>query len=247
MRKRAQAQFLCSSFQVSERRACRVLKLQRSVYYYRHRRDPQTELRLRLKDLAAARVRYGYERLHTLLRREGWHINHKRVYRLYHEEGLSLRLKTKKKRISERCVPLSRPAAPNECWSMDFVHDQLVNGQPFRVLTVVDNWSRESPVLEVGFRLTGNSVVEALSRVGKMVSLPACITVDHGTEFTSRALDFWAWENKVQLDFTRPGKPTDNGLCESFNGRLRDECLNTHEFESLEQAKRYHRSVAARL
>lgn len=120
---------------------------------------------------------------------------------------------------------------------MDFVHDQLVNGQPFRVLTVVDNWSRESPVLEVGFRLTGSSVVEALSRVGKTVRLPACITVDHGTEFTSRALDFWAWENKVQLDFTRPGKPTDNGLCESFNGRLRDECLNTHEFESLEQAK----------
>ena len=119
MRKRAQAQFLCSSFQVSERRACRVLKLQRSVYYYRHRRDPQTELRLRLKDLAAARVRYGYERLHTLLVREGWQINLKRVYRLYHEEGLSLRLKMIKKRISERRVPLSRPAAPNECWSMD--------------------------------------------------------------------------------------------------------------------------------
>jgi putative transposase len=90
----------------------------------------------------------------------------------------------------------------------------------------------------VGFRLTGSSVVEALSRVGKTVCLPASITVDHGTEFTSRALDFWAWENKVQLDFTRPGKPTDNGLCESFNVRLRDECLNTHEFESLEQAKR---------
>ena len=121
---------------------------------------------------------------------------------------------------------------------MDFVHDQLVNGQAFRVLTVVDNWSRESLVLEVGFRLTGSSVVEALSRVGKTVRLPACITVDHGTEFTSRALDFWAWENKVQLDFTRPGKPTDNGLCESFNGRLRDECLNTHEFESLQQAQR---------
>ena len=134
--------------------------------------------------------------------------------------------------------PAPAPTGPGQRWSMDFVHDQLVNGQPFRVLTVVDNWSRESPVLEVGFRLTGNSVVEALSRVGKTVCLPACITVDHGTEFTSRALDCWAWENKVQLDFTRPGKPTDNGLCESFNGRLRDECLNAHEFESLEQAQR---------
>ena len=114
-----------------------MLKLQRSVYYYHHRRDPQTELRLRLKDLAAARVRYGYERLHTLLKREGWQINLKRVYRLYHEEGLSLRLKTKKKRISGRRVPLSRPAAPNECWSMDFVHDRLADGRPFRLLTLV--------------------------------------------------------------------------------------------------------------
>ena len=131
MRKRAQVQFLCGSFQISERRACRVLKLQRSVYYYRHRRDPQTELRVRLRDLAAARVRYGYERLHTLLRREGWQINHKRVYRLYHEEGLSLRLKTKRKRISQRRVPLSRPAAPNKYWSMILCMIDWLTGVPF--------------------------------------------------------------------------------------------------------------------
>ncbi|WP_043353693.1 IS3 family transposase [Cupriavidus basilensis] len=129
------------------------------------------------------------------------------------------------------------PTTLGQRWSMDFVHDQLSNGQAFRVLTVVDNWSRESPLLEVGFRLTGASVVEALSRVGRVTRLPACITVDHGTEFTSRALDAWAWENHVQPDFTRPGKPTDNGLCESFNGRFRDECLNKHEFTSLDHTK----------
>jgi putative transposase len=120
---------------------------------------------------------------------------------------------------------------------MDFVHDQLVNGRVFRVITVVDNWSRESPVLEVGFRLTGDSVVAAQSRVASTAGLPASITVDHGTEITSKALDLWAWQNQVQLDFTRPGKPTDNGICKSFNGRLRDECLNVNEFTSLDHAK----------
>ena len=120
---------------------------------------------------------------------------------------------------------------------MDFVHDQLAGGRAFRVLTVVDNWSRESVVLETGFRLTGQSVVQALIGVSCLRSLPRSITVDHGTEFTSRALDEWAWNNGVQLDFTRPGKPTDNGLCESFNGRLRDECLNVNEFESIEHAR----------
>jgi putative transposase len=120
---------------------------------------------------------------------------------------------------------------------MDFVHDQLTNGRAFRVLTVVDNWSRESVLLETGFRLTGEHVAAALSRVAQHRPLPRSITVDHGTEFTSKALDQWAWDNAVQLDFTRPGKPTDNGLCESFNGRLRDECLNAHEFESIDEAR----------
>ena len=120
---------------------------------------------------------------------------------------------------------------------MDFVHDQLTSGTAFRILTVVDNWSRESPVLETDFRLTGERVAQTPTRASQQCSLPNSITVDHGTQFTSRALDQWAWENGVQLDFTRPGKPTDNGLCESFNGRLRDECLNVNEFESIKQAR----------
>lgn len=185
-----------------------------------------------------SRPRFGYERIHALLRREGWFVNLKRVHRLYRLEGLQVRMRVRRrKRMSLHRGPAPKPLQPNERWSMDFVHDQLTDGRPFRVLTVVDNWSRESPVLEAGFRLTGQSVVEVLRRVTIDGRKPISITVDHGTEFTSKALDAWAWEHRVLLDFTRPGKPTDNGLCESFNGRLRDECLNTHEFTSLDHAK----------
>ena len=236
MRKRVLAEFLCGSFQVSERRACKLLEFPRSVYYYRSRADPQTELRLRLKDLAAARVRYGYERLHTLLVREGWQINLKRVYRLYREEGLSLRLKTKKKRISERRVPLSRPSAPDECWSMDFVADRLADGRPFRMLTLVDNFSRVSPAIECDFSLNGQRVVAVLERF-KETGLPQTIKVDNGSEFISKVLDAWAHRHDVKLEFSRPGKPTDNAFIESFNGRLRQECLNQNWFTSLAEAR----------
>ena len=236
MRKRVLAKFLCSSFQVSERRVCKLLEFPRSVYYYRSRADPQTELRVRLKDLAAARVRYGYERLHTLLVREGWQINLKRVYRLYREEGLSLRLKTKKKRISERRVPLSRPSAPDECWSMDFVADRLADGRPFRLLTLVDNFSRVSPAIECDFSLNGQRVVAVLERF-KETGLPQTIKVDNGSEFISKVLDAWAHRNGVTLEFSRPGKPTDNAFIESFNGRLRQECLNQNWFTSLAEAR----------
>ena len=174
-----------------------------------------------------------------MLRREGWKINHKRVYRLYRLEGLQVRMRPRrKKRLSLHRCPAPIPTSNGQRWSMDFVHDQLSNGQAFRILTVIDNWSRQSVLLEVGFRLNGHSVVEALNRVASKERLPLSITMDHGTEFTSRALDEWAWQNKVQLDFTRPGKPTDNGLCESFNGRLRDECLNVNEFQNMAEAKR---------
>ncbi len=193
---------------------------------------------MRIREIALSRPRFGYSRIHILLRREGWKVNHKRVHRLYRLEGLQVRMRMRRrKRLSLHRGPAPRPTALSERWSMDFVHDQLADGRAFRVLTVVDNWSRESVLLEAGFRLSGESVAQALSRVSATRPLPRSITVDHGTEFTSKALDQWAWENGIQLDFTRPGKPTDNGLCESFNGRLRDECLNVNEFESIDQAR----------
>ncbi len=231
------AVFLCTAFRLPQRRACQLIGLQRSSYYYRSRKNPQTELRVRLKDLAASRVRYGYRRLHVMLQREGWQINHKRVYRLYKQEGLSLRLETKKKRTSAPRVPLPAPNAPNECWSMDFVADRLADSRQFRLLTLVDNFSRVSPAIEADFSLTGKRVVEVLEQLKVTCGLPKVIKVDNGSEFISKAMDEWAHRNQVKLEFSRPGKPTDNAFIESFNGRLRQECLNQNWFTSLAEAK----------
>jgi putative transposase len=192
---------------------------------------------MRLKDLAATRVRYGYRRLHVLLLREGWAINHKRVYRLYKQEGLSLRLKTKKKRASESRIPVPQPSAPMQCWSMDFVADRLADGRQIRLLTLVDNFSRVSPAIEVDFSVTGKRVVEVLERLKTGYGLPRVIKVDNGSEFISKAMDEWAYRNAVKLEFSRPGKPTDNAFIESFNGRLRQECLNQNWFTSLADAR----------
>ena len=173
-----------------------------------------------------------------LLRREGWLINRKRVRRLYRLDGLQLRMRVRRrKHIALHRGPAPIPAGPTERWSMDFVHDTLADGRPFRILTVGDNWSRHSPVLEAGFRMTGETVSQVLDRVLSPRVVPRSITVDHGTEFQSRALEDWAYRRGVQLDFIRPGKPVENAFIESFNGRLRDECLNIHQFATLAQAQ----------
>ena len=184
---------------------------------YKSRKDPQQALRIRLRDLAASRVRYGYRRLHVLLRREGWMINLKRVRRLYNLEGLSLRLKKPKKRVSALRVVPAPAKEPNERWSMDFMSDALHDGRRFRVFTLVDNFSRVSPALEVDFSLTGKRVVEVLERLKWRQGLPAVIHCDNGTEFISRAVDDWAHRNGVKLDYSRPAKPTDNPFIESFH------------------------------
>ena len=195
-------------------------------------------MRLRIRDLAHARPRFGYFRIWVLLRREGWLVNRKRVRRLYRLEGLQLRMRVRRrKHIALHRGPAPIPAGPTERWSMDFVHDTLTDGRPFRILTVVDHWSRESPVLEAGFRMSGAMVGAALDRVLNGDRGPRSITVDHGTEFQSRALEDWAYRRGVQLDFIRPGKPVENAFIESCNGRLRDECLNVHQFASLADAQ----------
>jgi putative transposase len=208
------------------------------MFYYRSRtRDQQALLRIRIRDLAAVRVRYGYKRLHALLRREGWKINHKRVYRIYTEEGLAVRTKKRRKRVS--AVRVVRPGAtvPNQRWSMDFISDSLHDGRRFRVLTLVDHFTRESPAIEVGSSIPGKRVVEVLERLAFTAALPEIITVDNGPEFTGRALDEWAHRKGVKLDYIRPGKPVENAYIESFNGRLRQECLDEHWFTSIEDAK----------
>ena len=227
------------AYEVSERRVCRTLGFPRATHRYQSVRDDRAELRIRLRDLAAARVRYGYRRLHLLLQREGRQVNHKLVYRLYCEEGLQMR--TKKPRRHKSCrirQPRSAATRMDEIWSMDFMSDQLFNGGRFRLLTFVDNFSRESLAIAVGQRLTGDHVVQVLQEVvtGRG-SCPRTIRVDNGPEFVSRSLDWWAHWNGVELDFSRPGKPTDNAIIESFNGRVREECLNQHWFLSLEDAQ----------
>ncbi len=177
-------------------------------------------------------------RIHTLLRREGWLINHKKTHRIYVEEGLNLRRKRPRRRVSA-AHRMERPCVTgiDECWSMDFVADELFNGRRIRALTVLDNYSRESLAISVGQRLTGEDVVHAMSGLKAFGRKPRRIQVDNGSEFISKALDRWAYENGVTLDFSRPGKPTDNPFIESFNGSFRDECLNVHWFLSIDDAR----------
>jgi putative transposase len=229
---------LITRYGVSARRACEAMRFPRSTHHYRGRRDTQDALRMRLRELACARVRYGYRRLHVLLRREGWAINVKRVYRLYRLELLTLRRKAPRRRVSCRHRD-GRPAveSANQAWSMDFVSDALADGRRLRILTVIDLYTRESLAIRVGARFTSEQVVRVLEEGAPLRGHPASIRVDNGPEFTGRMLDLWAHLNGVTLDFSRPGKPTDNGFIESFNGRLREECLSQHYFTSLEDAR----------
>jgi putative transposase len=228
--------FLRADVSVSQRRACTVLAVARSSCRYVCRRtdDP---LRTSLRTVAASRPRFGYRRLHVMLQREGWVVNHKRVYRLYREERLALRRRRRRKLVAGCRVTMPVPRQPHERWSMDFMGDTLANGRTFRTLNIVDDGSRECVAIEVDLGLCGQRVARVLDRVAQRRPLPRRITVDNGPEFTSRALDAWAYTRGVELDFIRPGKPVDNAFIESFNGKFRDECLNEHWFQDLDEAR----------
>jgi putative transposase len=223
---------------LSERKACRFLGVSRSTVQYRSIRPEDRALRVRLKELAEERRRWGYRMLHVLLEREGYTLNHKRVYRLYREEGLQVRRRRRRKRAVRPRRAMETPEAANERWSMDFVHDQLASGRRLRCFTVVDDFTRESVVIDVAHSIPGERVAEVLDRAGLLRGLPSSIVCDNGPEFTSRALDQWAYERGIELSFIRPGKPVENAFVESFNGTLREECLNEHWFLSLREAKR---------
>lgn len=207
---------------------------------YKARRPSQESLRRRLRELAETRVSYGYLRLHVLLRREGWAINHKRTYRLYCEEGLALRRRSPRRRRSamHRQAP---PAStqPNERWAMDFMSDSLADGRAFRVFTLIDVYTRECLALVAQPTFRGHDVAQLLSETVKARgAVPASIQCDQGSEFTSMALDQWAYWNKIRLDFSRRGKPGDNALCEAFNGSFRRECLSQAYFLTLDDVRR---------
>ena len=221
----------------SRRRACRLVRQHRSTQYYCSVKDRREDLRARMREIARSRVRYGYRRIHVLLKREGWQLGKHQMYRLYGEEQLQLRSKLPRRRKMvvqrrQRVVP----ARVNDVWGLDFVADQLADGTRFRALTIVDVFSREALAIEVGKRLGAEHVVASLNRLVAQRQAPRYLFVDNGSEFSGRLLDLWAYHHQAQLDFSRPGKPTDNSFVETFNGSLRDECLNVHWFESVRDA-----------
>ena len=219
-------------------RACGLISVSRSLYRYRSCRPDRGALRARIGEIAASKRRYGYRRVHVVLRREGWQVNRKLTYRLYREAGLAVR-RRKRKRIGpyER-RPLPKPSVANLSWSMDFVSDGLADGRRLRCLTIVDDCTRECVAIEVDTSITGVRVRAVLQRLAETRGLPASITVDHGPEFEGQVLDAWAYSSNVRLSFIRPGKPNENAYIESFNGKFRDECLNEHWFVTMAHARR---------
>ena len=225
------------TYGLSERSACRALGVSRASHRYESRRAEPEELLARLRELAAKRPRAGYRTLCRLLRREGVAVNHKRVYRLYRAEGLLIRVK-RRKRLAAAARQAPPPATrPWQRWAMDFMFDRTTDGHRFRILTLIDIVTRRSPGAVVERSIGGPRVVRFLDQVAAVHGYPESINIDNGPEFISAALDQWAHAHGVQLHFSRPGKPVDNAFIESFNGRLRDECLNTNWFYGLEQAR----------
>jgi putative transposase len=238
--KRAWVKQLTAKFSRSERKACRLLGLSRSTCRYESRKRDDLALRQRIRAIAQARPRFGYRRILVMLKREGLRVGSERVRRIYRDEGLSLRLRPKRRRklASHLRIVAPPPSSPHERWSMDFMVDSFMDGRRFRILTVVDIFSRHSPIIEADLSLNGSKVVAALERAAKRFAYPKIMQVDNGTEFQSKVLDAWAFDHGVKLDFIRPGKPVDNCFIESFNARLRDECFNANVFVSLADARR---------
>lgn len=227
---------LIATFRLSERTACNLAGLSRTAYRYEQAERPDNELRNRLKVLATQYPRYGYLMLHGLLKAEGLVRNKKRTYRVYTQEGLQVRTK-KRKKLQRPRLPMQVPVRVNERWSMDFVSDQLSSGRRFRILNVVDDYSREMVGQLVSVSISGRQVARFLSQLLQERSKPAQIVCDNGTEFTSKAMFFWSKESRVRLAFIQPGKPTQNAFVESLNGKFRNECLNQHWFRGLEVAR----------
>jgi putative transposase len=233
---RRAAGFLVAEFKMSARRACRTVGLGWSSWSYRSTRIEPVELVAKLCTLAEQRPRAGYRMLWLILRRT-MVINHKRVYRLYRELGLTVRRRRRKRTTATVRTLLAPATRPNQRWSMDFVHDATWLGRRFRVLTLIDEFTREALALAVDTSIGGARVVRVLEELAARRGLPEVIVSDNGPEFTGKALDIWASHRRVKLHFIRPGKPVENGYCESFNGKLREECLNIHWFTDLADAR----------
>lgn len=235
--KREAVEILRRDYSVSLRRACGLVKMSTSSFYYRAKPREDDQLRSALKESAMRRKRWGYRMLTEVLRRQGYTDNHKRIYRVYREEGLQVAVRRKRKTARWRGEKPAASLARNDRWSMDFVSDQLADGRKIRTLNIVDDHTRECLAIEVDTSLSGFRVCRVLDRLVADRGHPARIITDNGPEFTSKVLDRWAYEHCVELQFIQPGKPVQNAFVESFNGTFRNECLNEHWFISLQEAK----------
>jgi putative transposase len=231
-------EFVIESFGLSARRSCRLIGLSRNTLRYEAQPDKDKELRDRLKELAKQRRRSGCQLFHAIAKREGLVANHKRTERIYKEEGLSLTIRRRKKRASCARVEIPRAEKKNELWALDFMHDSMGQGRKLRILPILDTHTKECHRIEVDRSIGGQRVTSVLSEVALVHGLPENIVVDNGPEFISNAMDEWAYTREVTLHFIRPGKPVDNAFMESFNARLREECLNLNWFRSIEHARR---------
>jgi putative transposase len=229
--------FLMETFTATQRKACELAHISRSSYRYRPETEKNDKLKEKLTYLAHQKPRYGYRRLGILLRREGEVVNHKRLFRVYRAAGLSVKRK-KRKRLMRVGLPAFLATRPNQQWSMDFVHDRMANGRSMRVLTVVDTFTRECLALEVDTSLPSRRVTRTLDGVIADRGRPERIRMDNGSELTSRHFLAWGIDHRIELNHIEPGKPVQNAFIESFNGRLRDECLNTSWFRNLWDARR---------
>jgi len=229
--------FTMKKFNLSERRACELNRIDRSSYRYEPRQDRNAKLRERLTELARQKPRFGYRRLGVLLERTGEKVNHKRLFRIYRAASLGVR-RREKKRIERGRVGMPVPTNPIQEWSLDFISDALANGRGIRALTVIDNFTKESPVIEVDCSLSATRVTRVLEAVIDQRGVPGSIRLDNGPEFTSRCFVAWAEQRGIRLVYIQPGKPVQNSFIESFNGRFRDECLNANWFENLADARR---------
>ena len=235
--RREAAAHLCQSYEVSQRRACKIIGADRATVRYRSRRPDDGAIRSRLRELAAMRRRFGYRRLHILLRREGMHMNHKKLRRLYGEERLQVRRRGGRKRALGTRAPMAMPQGPNQHWSLDFLSDAMTDGRRFRILAVVDDFTRECLCLVADTSLSGTRVARELDAIIATRGRPLLCVSDNGTELTSMAILRWCQESGVEWHYIAPGKPAQNAFIESFNGRLRDELLNETLFVSIAHAR----------
>ena len=236
--RRSIVDYLIEKWKFSQSRSCRLLNIHRKTYRYRTKRRNDDDLRKNIINIANERRRFGYRRIHKMLIRKGIKVNHKKVYRIYKEENLKIRIKTRKRLKRDEINKLPIPQYANEQWAIDFMSDSLASGRKFRILNVLDIATRECIAIEIDVSIKGERLTKILDKLIFLRGKPASITMDNGSEFTSKVFESWAKKKSIQLNFIQPGKPFQNAFIESFNGKFRDECLNESWFLNLKQAKK---------